>query len=132
MSGFPALFVVALIVATGFTTPVRAQASEASVLSALPIGVLSAAPVAVLESGAMLTVIAVEASAAGTTWVLERAVDGARISVRLAGKASLAVGASVAVSAMAAGCVLSAAGQAVAFVPNEIGTSMLYNERLTR
>jgi len=132
MSVLSALSIFAFIVVTALATNARAQASEASALSALPIGVLSAAPVAVLASGANLTVSAVEASAAGTTWVLERAADGARASVKLAGNASVAVGTSVAVTAMAAGYVLSVAGQAVAFIPNEIGASMLYNERITR
>lgn len=132
MSVLSALSIFAFIVVTALATNARAQASEASALSALPIGVLSSAPVAVLASGANLTVSAVEASAAGTTWVLERAADGARASVKLAGNASVAVGTSVAVTAMAAGYVLSVAGQAVAFIPNEIGASMLYNERITR
>jgi len=132
MSVLSALSILAFIVVTTFATNARAQASEASALSALPIGVLSAAPVAVLASGATLTVSAVEASVADTTWVLERAADGARASVKLAGNASVAVGTSVAVTAMAAGYVLSVAGQAVAFIPNEIGASMLYNERVTR
>jgi len=132
MSVLSALSIFAFIVVTALATDARAQASEASALSAVPIGVLSAAPVAVLASGASLTVSAVETSAAGTTWVLERAADGARASVKLAGNASVAVGASVAVTAMAAGYVLSVAGNAVAFIPNEIGASMLYNERVTR
>jgi len=110
----------------------HAQTSEASALSALPIGVLSTAPVAIVASGANLTVRAVEASAEGTTWVLERAADGARASVKLAGNASAVVGTSVAVTAVAAGNVLSVAGQAIAFIPNEIGAALLYNERVTR
>jgi len=132
MSVLSAFSILAFIVVTTFATNAHAQASEASALSALPIGVLSAAPVAVLASGATLTVSAVEASAAGTTWVLERAADGVRATVKLAGNASVAVGTSVAVTVMTAGYVLSVAGQAVAFIPNEIGASMLYNERVTR
>ena len=93
---------------------------------------LSVAPVVILASGVSLTVSAVEVSAVGTTWVLERAADGARASVKLAGKASVAVGTSIACTAVAAGYVLSVAGQAVAFIPNEVGASMLYNERVTR
>lgn len=132
MSAFSALPTLAFIVVTALATNAHAQASEASALSALPIGVLSAAPAVVFGSGVALTVSAVEVSAAGTTWVLEHAADGARASVKLAGKASVAVGTSVAVTAMAAGYVLSIAGQAVAFVPNELGASLLHNERVTR
>jgi hypothetical protein len=38
----------------------------------------------------------------------------------------------VTVTAMSAGWVLSAAGQAIACIPNEVGASLLYNERVTR
>ena len=84
----------------------------------------------------MLTVVAVEASAEGTVWVLERASDGARASVTLAAAAagglSVAAGTAVVVTAFSAGWVLSAAGKAIAFIPNEIGAALLHNERLTR
>jgi hypothetical protein len=132
MSVLSALSILAFVILTSVATDAHAQASEASALSALPIGVLSAAPVAILGSGVNLTVVAVEASAAGTTWVLQRAADGARASVKLAGQASVAVGASVTTTVVATGYVLSAAGQAIAFIPNEVGASMLYNERVTR
>ena len=132
MSVASSLSVLTLVVASVFTVDAQAQASEASALSALPIGVLSVAPVMILGSGVSLTVSAVQVSAAGTTWVLERASDGVRASVKLAGQASVAVGTTVACVAMSAGYVLSVAGQAVAFIPNEIGASMLHNERVTR
>lgn len=132
MSSISVLSIFAFIVVVAFTTEAHAQASEASALSALPVGVLSVAPVAILGSGVTLTVSAVEASAAGTSWVLERAADGVRATVKLAGHTSVAVGTSIACTSIAAGYVLSAAGQAVAFIPNEIGASMLYNERVTR
>jgi hypothetical protein len=92
---------LAFVIASTMTSQGHAQASEASALSALPIGVLSAAPVAIVASGVGLTVAAVEASATGVVWVLERASDGARASIKLAGSASVAVGTSVVVTAMA-------------------------------
>jgi len=110
----------------------RNAGSELSALSLLPVAVLVAAPAMLLSGGAALTVVAVEASAEGTVWVLERASDGARASLKLAGQSAMAVGTGVVVTAMASGWVLSAAGQAIAFVPNEIGASLLYNERVTR
>jgi hypothetical protein len=68
--------------------------------------------------------------------VLERAADGTRASVRLVGSglagASVAVGTVVVETALSAGWVLSAAGEAIAFIPNEIGRALLYNERITR
>jgi len=117
-------------------TTAQAQLSEASVLSGLPIAVSVAAPVMLLSAGAMLTVVAVEASAAGTVCVLERASDGARASIKLSGQlaggVSMVAGTTVLVTAMSTGYLLSAAGAAVAFIPNEIGKALLYNERVTR
>lgn len=111
-------------------------ASEASALSMLPVAVSVAAPAALLSVGAVFTVKAVELSADGTVWVLERASDGARLSFTLAGAVaeglSVAVGAAVVASACSAGWVLHAAGQAIAIVPNEVGKALLYNERVTR
>ena len=106
--------------------------TASSALSLLPVAVVVAAPVAVLSGGVVLTVVAVQASAAGTVWVLERASDGARASVQLAGSAAMALGTGLVVTAVSTGWVLSAASEAVAFIPNEIGASLLYNERVTR
>jgi hypothetical protein len=80
-------------------------------------------------------VVAVEATSRGTVWVLERASDGARASLTLSGAvvggASLVVGASVVAVASTAGWVISAAGKAIAFIPNELGRALLHNERIT-
>lgn len=115
--------------------PVRAHGVDASTassaLSMLPVAISVAAPVALLSSGVALSVVATEASARGTVLMLERASDAARMSVELAGRASLAVGTLVTVSAIGSGWVLSQAGKAVLFIPNEIGASLLYNERVT-
>jgi hypothetical protein len=111
--------------------------SAASALSLmLPVAVSVTAPVAILSAGAMLSVVAVEASTAGTVWVLERASDSGRASVQFAGHAGQAVstgiGTALVVTVLSAGCVLSAAGQAIAFIPNQIGAALFYNERITR
>lgn len=129
----------ALFAALSVTLPAahaQAGASEASALSALPIAVSVAAPVMLFSAGAVLTVVAVEASAAGTVCILERASDGARASVRLGaqvvGGLSVAAGTALVVTAMSTGWVLSAASQVVAFIPNEVGATLLYNERVSR
>jgi hypothetical protein len=130
-------FVAAALLASSLSA-VRAHpnASDASALSALPIAVSVAAPVVLLSAGATLTVVAVEASAEGAVWVLERASDGARMSVTLGAQAtsglSVAAGTAVLVTAFSAGWVLSAAGRAIAYIPNQIGSALLYNERVTR
>ena len=110
----------------------HSTASELSALSMLPVAVSVAAPVGVLSAGAMFTVVAVEAVSGATVWVLERASDGARASVTLAGGASAAVGTAVVATTFSAGVVLSAAGKAIAYIPNEIGKALMYNERVTR
>jgi len=111
------------------------NASDASALSLLPIAISVSAPAMVLSAGAVLSVVAVEASADGAVWVLVRASDGARASLRLsgqlAGAMSVAAGTTVMVAAISTGWVLSAAGRAIAFIPNEIGKALLYNERVT-
>lgn len=110
-------------------------ASEASALSALPVAVSVAAPSMVLSAGVVLTVVSVQVVAGGTVWVVQRASDGARMVIRwgsqAAGVASVALGTAVTVTAISAGYILSAAGQAIAFVPNALGASLLYNERFT-
>jgi hypothetical protein len=67
--------------------------------------------------------------------VLERASDGAVASVELVGRGvgavSLAAGTVVGVTVIGSGVVLSAAGEAIAFVPNALGRALLHNERLT-
>jgi hypothetical protein len=128
---------LALLLAGGFMAAHGQSAvSDASALSALPIAVSIAAPVVVLSAGATLTIVAVEASATGAVWVLERASDGARASLVLgaqaAGGLSVAAGTVVVVTALSTGWVLSAASQAIAFIPNEIGAALLYNEQVTR
>jgi hypothetical protein len=132
------LMAAALSAALMVAAPARAQSelSEASALSLLPVAVSVAAPVAILAGGVALTVVAVQASAIGTVLVVERASDGARATLRFSGRvaegSTLAIGGAVMVTALASGWVLSTAGQAIAFVPNEIGRALLYNERITR
>lgn len=122
--------VVVMLALTPAANAHHPGASEASALSLLPVAVSVAAPAMVLSGGVALAVVAVHASAEGTVLVLERASDGARASVHLAGHAAIGIGASVAATAIGAGWVLSAAGEAIAFIPNELGRALLYNERL--
>ncbi|MFG5409180.1 hypothetical protein ABXN37_15060 [Piscinibacter sakaiensis] len=95
-----------------------------------------AAPALLLSGGVVLSVVAVEAAVDGTVWVLERASDGARLSLKVsagaAAGASVVAGSAVAVSVVSAGWVLSVAGRAIAFVPNQIGQALLYDQRVTR
>lgn len=113
----------------------QSQASDASLLSALPIASTAVASTTLLAAGASFGVAAVQTSAEGVVWVLERAADGQRMSLRIAqaaAGASLTVGAVVAVAAIETGWLLSSGGRLVAFVPNASGSALLYSERVTR
>lgn len=152
-SFFKQMLLAASLSAALVTGPARAQSEASLVLSALPVAsvvgagsavagsaaagaaAVSVVPAALAVSGAVLVVKAVEVSARGTVIVLERASDGARASVELSGRAAsgvvAGVGTAVAVSVIGAGVVLSAAGEVLCFIPNELGRALLHNERLT-
>ena len=137
-----------LLLAPPLSAPAFAQseASTVSALSALPVasvvagtsavaGSVLAVPVSLSTAGAVLVVKAVEVSARGTFCVLERVSDGAQASVEIAGRAagafSVAVGTVVVVSVIGTGVILSVAGEAIAMIPNALGTALLHNERLS-
>ncbi|RYF67739.1 MAG: hypothetical protein EOO29_36380 [Comamonadaceae bacterium] len=113
--------------------PVASVVGAASVAGAAASTVV-AVPAALSVGGAVLTVVAVEASVDGTVYLLERASDGARASVKVSGRvadgASQAVGTTVLVSVIGTGVLLSAAGEVLAFLPNALGRALLHNERL--
>ena len=131
-----ALALTAALATTSVAVRAQSELSESSALSALPVAVSVAAPALLLVGGAALTVVTVQASATGTVWVLERASDGARATLHfsghVAGASLAAIGSVVLVTALSTGYLISAAGHAIAFVPNQIGASLLYNERVTR
>lgn len=147
-------FVTGLIVAcallagagASFHAQAQSEASALSALSALPVasvvvggsavaGSVVAVPLVLSTAGAVLVVKTVESTVRGTLYVLERASDGASASIEIVGRGvggvSLSVGATVTVSVVGAGVVLSAAGEAIAFIPNALGRALLHNERLT-
>ncbi|MFG6468219.1 hypothetical protein [Roseateles sp. BYS87W] len=144
----PAL--ASLTLAAALHTPAQAHGnlSETSVaLSAAPLvlsvgavsatGVaLSTVPVGLLSAGAGLVVVSVTAVGSATVWVLERVSDGARLSLRVAGKMAegllVSAGTAVTVSVIGAGTVLSAAGRVVAVIPTEVGRALLHHEQVTR
>lgn len=135
------------------SAPARAQSEASLVLSALPVAsvmgtasavtgsaavagaAVSTVPVAFSVVGASLVVKVVEVTALGTVYLLERASDGAQASVRVSGQAASAlavgVGTVVTVSVIGTGVLLSAAGEVLAFIPNELGRALLHNEKIT-
>lgn len=127
-----------------------AQSEASALMSVLPLasvvvvgagastaaGASVSAPLVLSVAGTVLVIKTVELTVRGTVYVLERASDGARFSVELIGKtvqgASMAAGTVVTVSVISAGVILSAAGEAIAFVPNELGRALLHNERVSK
>jgi len=149
-SSFAALGLAACaaLAGLGAATPARAQSEASAALSLLPVAsvvgtasvagaastAVVAVPAALSVGGAALSVVAVEVLADGTVYLLERASDGARASVKVldrgSRRASMTVGSSVEVGVIGSGIVLSAAGEVLAFIPNAIGQALLYNERV--
>ncbi len=136
------------IIALAASPKAHAQSEASVALSMLPVasivvvvgasaaaGAVVAVPVILSTAGAVLVVKTVESTARGTVYVLERASDGATASVELVGRAaggaSIVAGTAVVVSVIGAGVVLSALGEAIAFIPNALGKSLLHNERIT-
>ena len=140
-SSFFRAHVLAVSMALAMVGAVQAEPalSQASTASAVPLALSVAAPSAVgasvLSVGAAFTVVSVQAVAEGTVWVLNRASDGVRVVVRCAGKvagtASQAVGTAVTVVGVVGGVMLSTASEVIAFVPNELGKTLLHNEQIT-
>lgn len=128
--------------------PAQAQSEASMALSLLPVasvvgtasvastvaGAVGALPAALSIAGAALTIQAVQVSAAGTVYILERASDGAQVSIKVLGRgasvAAYGVGAVVACSVISTGVILSVAGATLAFIPNALGRALLHNERL--
>lgn len=140
------LALVAVLVLGAGTACAQSEASAA--LSLMPLasvvavaggtsvaaGAAAALPVALSVGGAVLTVQAVQSTARGTLIVLERASDGAQVSLQLAGRAgdrvAYSVGTGVVCSVIGTGVLLSVAGELLAFVPNALGRALLHDERV--
>lgn len=80
-----------------------------------------------------VVVESVEKAGEATVVVVKGVSDGARATLRLSGTAagnvSVGVGKVVTVTATASGHLLSVAGEVLAFLPNEIGKSLLHHSR---
>jgi hypothetical protein len=114
-----------------------AQSSTApSDASLVPVAISVALPVVLVAGVGSIVVTGVEASAEGTVWIIENVADGVKGSIcfagRVAGAAAVAVGTVVVVTVVATGMVLSTAGHVIAFIPNEVGRTLSYNQRVSR
>jgi hypothetical protein len=114
-----------------------AQVSEtSSALSLLPVAVTVSGATALLSTGAVLTVVSVQLVADGVVWVLRKGSGGVEVSLRVSQRlvegVVVGVGTVLVGTVISAGLVLSVAGEAVAFVPNQIGASLLHSEEINR
>ena len=153
MKHLKSLLCAAAVALAVIAAPACAQSEASLMLSALPVasvvvggsvGVAGAAaasvvPLALSVAGTTLVVKAVEVTARGTVYLLERASDSAQASVEVVGRAAsglvagtvIGVGTVVTVSVIGTGVLISTAAELLAFIPNELGRALLYNQRLT-
>ncbi len=129
---------LALVAALAMTANAHAQrsASEVSQASTVPVAISVALPVVLIGGVGSIVVTGVQASAEGTVWVVESVADGVKGSICFAGRvietAGIAVGTVLVATAVSTGTVLSDAGRVVAFIPNEIGRTLSYNQRVSQ
>jgi hypothetical protein len=137
MTHLPALLLALLV-----CTPAMAHQSNQSVLSNAS-GVIAEGSAMVVGGSVMalvgsgtVVVRSIEAVGEGSRIVLVSAAEGAAASIELSGAVlkgvSLAVGTSVAVVAISTGVVLITAGKVIAFIPNEIGKSLMHHSVVPR
>ena len=129
---------IAILAATFSCPAVWAQSdSIASARASMDISSGSAQVVTgsfrMVDASGQFLVTAIESTARGASVVLQGASDASGASVTLvvdaATASALAVGTAVTASANAVGHLLTAGGKAIAFVPNEIGRSLLHQSR---
>lgn len=106
------------------------QASEASLNAS---GLVVAGTSALIVSGAQFTVSALEAAGESVVIVMRGASEAATVSVKasanVVGAASVVVGSTVQVVAESLGNALYAGGKLIAFIPNEVGRSLIHQSR---
>ncbi len=117
------------------TVPIASVVDAGSTLASDGASAAVVLPAALSQAGASLVVLSVTAGAKGSVYLLERAGDGARVSIEIgaeiAGTVTLSVGTTIETSAVAAGTVLSVAGEVVALIPTEVGRALMHHEQLS-
>lgn len=124
------------------TAPVWAQseASRASANSSAGLSIVTGSIVAgtasLIAASAVLTVEAIEKTGESVVLVLKGASETVTVSVKVAasaaGTASLAVGSAVRVVAEASGYALYSGAKLIAFIPNEIGKSLVHHSEVKK
>jgi hypothetical protein len=131
-----ATLTIAAALAVHAAAHAQSDVSELSEASLVPVAISVALPIVLVAGVGSIVVTGVEASAEGTVWLVENVADGVKGSIRFAGRAvgalAIVVGTVVVVTVVATGMVLSTAGHVIAFIPNEIGRSLSYNQRVSQ
>jgi uncharacterized membrane protein len=108
--------------------------SEASGLIALGSASVVVGSLGAVAASGAIVVDSVQAVGGASMVVLRGASEAVSATVRLSGNvvagASLVAGASVTLVAVSTGYLLVSAGQVLAFIPNEIGRSLLHHSRV--
>lgn len=134
--------IVAVLFAAAFAAP-AALAQNASVASTAASAGLSQATASVvvgtastLAAAGSLMLMAIEKAGESVVWVLKDVSTGTTVSIRasgnVAGGVSMAVGSVVTVTASAAGYSLYHAGRMIAFIPSEVGRSLVHHAQLKK
>ena len=112
------------------------KSSQGSTDFSTASGTIVGGSVEILAGSGQLIVSSVEIIGDSMTIVLRGASDAIQVSVNLSGEIaggiSLAAGTSVQVVTESTGYLLTTAGTAIAFIPNEVGRSLLYHSRYQR
>jgi hypothetical protein len=111
----------------------EARGSQGSAAVSAGSGEVIAGSLDIVASGSELIVTGIEEIGESTVIVAKgvstAATESVRFSTSAVAAASLAVGTTVQVVAFSTGYSLMVAGQVLAFIPNEIGRSLLYHQR---
>ncbi len=112
------------------------DSTRASHQLSMASGVVTLGSMSVLAASGELIVTGVEQSARGVSVVVRDAGNASGQSVTLlvdgAAASAVALGQAVQASATGVGYVLVASGKAIAFIPNEIGQSLIHQSRYSR
>jgi hypothetical protein len=92
--------------------------------------------ISVAAMSGVLVIDSISRAADGSVIVLKDASGAVKVSLRVSGdavgKASLAVGGAVSLVAISTGHLLVASGKAIAFIPNEIGKTLIHHTRVDK
>ena len=133
-----AALMLAIAVLPGVAIAQNASAASADASAAMSQATASVVvgSASVLATAASLTIVAIEKSGESVVIALKDVSSGAAVSIKASaksiGNASMAAGTVLTVSVSAAGYSIYLAGRLIAFIPNEIGKSLVHHSTVTK